>query len=199
MVARWNAVVAADDEVWHLGDFAVRQSAARMAELLEALAGTKHLIVGNNDGPATTALEGWASVQHYAEINIEGTWLILCHYPLRTWNRMSLAPSTCTATATAAWHLYPARSTSASISGTSARSPLLRSGRISRDAAGHEADARKNPGTCRGNDGSSEPGKRGSDTSHRRAGSATAPGPEPDPSTLPEVGRATVRITYRSG
>jgi calcineurin-like phosphoesterase family protein len=88
MVARWNAVVAADDEVWHLGDFAVRQPAARMAELLEALAGTKHLIIGNNDGPATTGLPGWASVQHYAELEDGGSRLVLCHYPLRSWHRM---------------------------------------------------------------------------------------------------------------
>jgi calcineurin-like phosphoesterase family protein len=88
MAARWNDVVSADDEVWHLGDFAVRQSAARIAELLDALAGTKHLIVGNNDGPATTGLPQWASVAHYAEIEADGTWLILCHYPLRTWNRI---------------------------------------------------------------------------------------------------------------
>ena len=87
-VARWNEVVGPDDQVWHLGDFAVRQSAERMARLLETLAGTKHLITGNNDGPATTGLSGWASVQHYAEFELEGTWLILCHYPLRTWNRM---------------------------------------------------------------------------------------------------------------
>jgi calcineurin-like phosphoesterase family protein len=88
MVAAWNAAVGADDEVWHLGDFAVRQPAARLGELLDALAGTKHLVVGNNDGPATAGLSGWASVQHYAELEHEGTWLILCHYPLRTWNRM---------------------------------------------------------------------------------------------------------------
>ena len=87
MVARWNQVVGPDDEVWHLGDFAVRQSAARMGELLDALPGTKHLIVGNNDGPATTGLTQWASVQHYAELEVDGTWLIMCHYPLRTWNR----------------------------------------------------------------------------------------------------------------
>ena len=62
MVARWNEVVGPDDQVWHLGDFAVRQPADRMARLLEALAGTKHLITGNNDGPATAALAGWASV-----------------------------------------------------------------------------------------------------------------------------------------
>jgi calcineurin-like phosphoesterase family protein len=88
MAARWNAAVAAGDEVWYLGDFAVRQSASRMSELLNALAGTKHLIVGNNDGPATTGLPGWASVQHYAELQVESTWLVLCHYPLRTWNRI---------------------------------------------------------------------------------------------------------------
>jgi calcineurin-like phosphoesterase family protein len=89
MVARWNAVVAADDEVWHLGDFAVRQPETRIGELLETLAGTKHLIVGNNDGAATTGRTGWASVQHYAELEAEGTCLVLCHYPLRSWHRMS--------------------------------------------------------------------------------------------------------------
>ena len=88
MVACWNEVVEPDDEVWHLGDFAVRQPAARMAWLLEALAGDKHLITGNNDGPATAARAGWASVQAYAELEVDGVWLILCHYPLRTWNRM---------------------------------------------------------------------------------------------------------------
>jgi calcineurin-like phosphoesterase family protein len=88
MVARWNEVVRPDEEVWHLGDFAMRQPVPRMAELLAALAGTKHLIAGNNDGPATTGLAGWASVRTYAELEVDGTWLILCHYPLRTWNRM---------------------------------------------------------------------------------------------------------------
>jgi calcineurin-like phosphoesterase family protein len=88
MVARWNEAVGPGDQVWHLGDFAVRQSAERMAGLLEALAGDKHLITGNNDGPATAALAGWASVQAYAELEVDGVWLILCHYPLRTWNRM---------------------------------------------------------------------------------------------------------------
>jgi calcineurin-like phosphoesterase family protein len=88
MVARWNEAVAPEDEVWHLGDFAVRQSPARMGELLDALRGAKHLIVGNNDGPVTAGLTRWASVQHYAELEVDGTWLILCHYPLRTWNRI---------------------------------------------------------------------------------------------------------------
>jgi calcineurin-like phosphoesterase family protein len=88
MLTRWNEVVGPQDEVWHLGDFAVRQSAERMGELLDGLRGAKHLIVGNNDGTATAGLGEWASVQHYAELEVDGAWLILCHYPLRTWNRI---------------------------------------------------------------------------------------------------------------
>lgn len=88
MVARWNEIVRPDDEVWHLGDFAVRQSAERIAELLAALSGTKHLIIGNNDGSATLEQPAWSSVRHYAEIEAEGTLLVLCHYPLRSWHRM---------------------------------------------------------------------------------------------------------------
>ena len=88
MIRRWNETVGADDVVWHLGDFAVRQPAARIAELLAALAGTKHLIRGNNDGPASAEQPGWASVRDYAELEEDGTRLVLCHYPLRSWHRM---------------------------------------------------------------------------------------------------------------
>ena len=88
LVARWNAVVGATDEVWHLGDFAVRQPAARVGGLLAGLAGTKHLIRGNNDGPATCGQPAWASVLDYAELEEDGVQLVLCHYPLRSWHRM---------------------------------------------------------------------------------------------------------------
>ncbi|WP_264049800.1 metallophosphoesterase family protein [Methylobacterium flocculans] len=86
LIAAWNAVVAPQDEVWHLGDFALGPSEVRVAEILAALPGTKHLIVGNNDGPGTLAAPGWASVGHYAEITVEARRLVLCHYAFRTWN-----------------------------------------------------------------------------------------------------------------
>ena len=60
----------------------------RIGELLGALNGVKHLIIGNNDGEATIREPAWASVQHYAELTVEGTALVLCHYPFRTWNKM---------------------------------------------------------------------------------------------------------------
>jgi calcineurin-like phosphoesterase family protein len=89
MVARWNEVVAAEDEVWHLGDFAIRQPAAAVGELIARLAGVKHLITGNNDPPATTEQGGWASVAPYAEITLDGILLVLCHYPFRSWRGMA--------------------------------------------------------------------------------------------------------------
>ncbi|MDK1491894.1 metallophosphoesterase family protein [Sinorhizobium sp. 7-81] len=87
LIANWNRVVSAEDEVWHLGDFAARR--AGFAEhLLSQLNGRKHLIIGNNDPRETTGAYGWSSIQHYAELTLDGHLLILCHYPLRTWNQM---------------------------------------------------------------------------------------------------------------
>lgn len=88
MVARWNETVGPEDEVWHLGDFAIRQPQATVAELLGLLHGRKRLLAGNNDPPATTQLDGWETVQPYAEITVEGVLLVLCHYPFRTWHDM---------------------------------------------------------------------------------------------------------------
>ena len=88
LIMRWNETVSPDDEIWHLGDFALHVRAERIDELLAALHGRKHLITGNNDGPATLAAKGWASVQSYAEIQVDGHALVLCHYAFRTWNRM---------------------------------------------------------------------------------------------------------------
>ncbi len=84
LVANWNAMVGKGDEVWHLGDVARR--AADVPALLARLHGTKHLLRGNNDPPATVAAEGWASARDYAEIEVDGTRLVLCHYPFRSWN-----------------------------------------------------------------------------------------------------------------
>ncbi|KQP34375.1 metallophosphoesterase [Methylobacterium sp. Leaf469] len=88
LIANWNAVVAPGDTVWHLGDVALRPAPGRISEILTSLKGTKHLIVGNNDGPETLHAPGWASVGHYAEIVVDERPLVLCHYAFRTWNGM---------------------------------------------------------------------------------------------------------------
>jgi calcineurin-like phosphoesterase family protein len=84
----WNEAVAPADTVWHLGDLAVRAGPERVEALLASLNGEKHLIAGNNDGPATRGCGLWASVRDYAEVEVDGRRLVLCHYPLRSWNGM---------------------------------------------------------------------------------------------------------------
>jgi len=86
MVARWNEAAGPDDDVWHLGDFAVgRKAVAGAGEVLARLNGRKHLVIGNNDPPAVAALPGWASAARYAELEVDGVGVVLCHYAFRTW------------------------------------------------------------------------------------------------------------------
>ena len=48
IIERWNEIVGPDDEVWHLGDFAIRQRPAVVAKIFARLHGRKHLVTGNN-------------------------------------------------------------------------------------------------------------------------------------------------------
>ncbi|KQS64121.1 hydrolase [Rhizobium sp. Leaf371] len=86
LIANWNAVVGEEDEVWHLGD--VISKRGDCVQMLAALHGRKHLIIGNNDPETTIQAKGWSSVQAYAEMRLDGHHLILCHYAFRTWNQM---------------------------------------------------------------------------------------------------------------
>ena len=53
LVEGGNETVGPDDVVWHLGDFAIRQRPAVVAEILARLHGHKHLLTGSNERPAT--------------------------------------------------------------------------------------------------------------------------------------------------
>ena len=84
LIRGWNEAVGAGDEVWHLGDFA--RKLADVPRLLEQLKGAKHLVRGNNDPAGIEHVSGWASVQDYRELELDGRRLVLCHYPFRSWN-----------------------------------------------------------------------------------------------------------------
>ena len=84
MIARWRERVAPTDDVWHLGDVAVRARPERMDAILDRLPGTIRLIAGNNDD-AVRDHPRWTEVLDYAEVELDGTRLVLCHYPLRSW------------------------------------------------------------------------------------------------------------------
>lgn len=98
LVDNWNAVVAPDDDVHVLGDFALRCHPARMAEIFNALKGRKHLTIGNHDNGATLSLKWASEPTPYRELQLElqecgpdGKPLlqriVLCHYAMRTWNQ----------------------------------------------------------------------------------------------------------------
>jgi calcineurin-like phosphoesterase family protein len=85
MIERWNATVAEEDDVWHLGDFC---STRRMlaTDYLRRLNGRKHLIRGNHDPESTYGASEWVFNRSFAELRCEKTNLTLCHYAMRVWN-----------------------------------------------------------------------------------------------------------------
>jgi len=85
MIANWNEKVSPDDDIYHLGDFSMGKESS--SKYLERLNGRKHLIWGNHDSKQTRELPQWASSQPYLEINIDKTFIVLCHYAMKVWNR----------------------------------------------------------------------------------------------------------------
>lgn len=89
MIQTWNEIVKPGDLVYHLGDFAItgysKKHKPKVESLLKKLNGNKILVKGNHDSPAVLEADGWSSIYKLHHININGQRIILCHYPLRTW------------------------------------------------------------------------------------------------------------------
>lgn len=79
--------VSFDDDLWILGDFAFGQAtdAQKFQNWFHQLPGRKHLIVGNHDDEAVAMLP-WTSISDLKEIKDGEQSLVLCHYPMITWN-----------------------------------------------------------------------------------------------------------------
>ena len=87
MIQTWNETVGPKDVVYHLGDFAFHKKKSEIAAIVSQLNGTIILIQGNHDNHETRRV-----IQPnfpMAELMDPDTGLpvVLCHYPLRTWNR----------------------------------------------------------------------------------------------------------------
>jgi calcineurin-like phosphoesterase family protein len=99
LVNNWNSVVANNDIVYFLGDFCFGNE-KRIAEFLKRLNGIIYIIFGNHDktlrkfalkdlNARKDLIERIKFLGDYAEINIEGQFIVLCHYGLLTWSRRS--------------------------------------------------------------------------------------------------------------
>jgi calcineurin-like phosphoesterase family protein len=95
MIANWNAVVAANDDMFIVGDFSFHKP-DKTEEILGRLKGRKHLIIGNHDNnwlrERNHKLFAWVKDLHTIKVTdpdvMGGNQLIvLCHYAFRVWNR----------------------------------------------------------------------------------------------------------------
>jgi calcineurin-like phosphoesterase family protein len=75
LVQNWNNVVAHDDTVYVLGDFAWKNPKPH----IEKLNGNITFIIGGHDKKLTG--------EKLLEVKIDEQWFILCHYPLYSWNK----------------------------------------------------------------------------------------------------------------
>lgn len=81
MIARWNARVAKDDDVFVLGDFGLAGT-KYLTDVFHALNGNKILIRGNHDGTVSKMRRiGFETVLEEAVVLIGGVRVQLIHYP----------------------------------------------------------------------------------------------------------------------
>lgn len=88
LINSWNARVSQSDHVFILGDIAFR-SECSVEDYLRKLKGKKYLIVGNHDNRWMQNLdlsEWFESVDYLLEMRDGKHRLVLCHYPMMTWN-----------------------------------------------------------------------------------------------------------------
>lgn len=90
IIERWNKLIEAHDDVFHLGDLSFG-SPKKTAEVLERLNGRIYLVRGNHDGskiiehPDVSKRFEW--VKDYHELRVSKKQLVvLCHFPFQVWN-----------------------------------------------------------------------------------------------------------------
>jgi calcineurin-like phosphoesterase family protein len=90
LITQWNKKVPRTGTVYHLGDFTFSEDHDYVASIISRLHGKIHLILGNHDKIIrfTPSLrEMFASVQDYKQIHVNKRAIMLCHYPLRSWDK----------------------------------------------------------------------------------------------------------------
>lgn len=86
LIRRWNSKVSADDEVWHLGDFAFGNQ-QRIPDIVAQLNGRIHFIFGNHDNRKVFKnFKCFETMQDVAEIKVGSDHVFLSHYAHRAWN-----------------------------------------------------------------------------------------------------------------
>lgn len=97
LINLWNSTIEKKDIVYIIGDFAFGNKPL-VERLLGKLHGQKHLIIGNHDGSSSKSPNYFESMSQIKDLNFKASVhpflkkdfdLVLCHYPLVSWNRKS--------------------------------------------------------------------------------------------------------------
>lgn len=82
-----NATCQPTDILYHLGDLYFGKSPEQLREILSEIKCRLHFIRGNHDhNNNVKVMREFGHVEDYLELKVNGTKLILCHYPLTFWN-----------------------------------------------------------------------------------------------------------------
>jgi calcineurin-like phosphoesterase family protein len=85
-----NRYVGRQDILWHLGDWSFGGK-DKIKEFRDQINCERvHLVLGNHDHHIAQQGAGllFESVQPYKELDLKGQQLVLCHYPIESWNSM---------------------------------------------------------------------------------------------------------------
>lgn len=80
LINNWNSCVKHEDTIYHLGDFAWRDHKS----ILSRLHGKIVFIKGNHDKELLKIIP---NIPDILEITVNKQHIVLCHYPMKTWNR----------------------------------------------------------------------------------------------------------------
>lgn len=83
IVKRWNDTVSSEDNVYVLGDFALKNSVG--LDIISNLKGRKFLVEGNHDRLSDELKMKFDWVRDIAVVNDNGVKVVLCHYPMAHW------------------------------------------------------------------------------------------------------------------
>jgi len=84
MILEWNEIVTQEDTVYILGDVAF-MSGSEAARIMNRLNGSKILVEGNHDRKTLLDVnfhKAFAEVHKYLELVYNGTFVVMCHYPI---------------------------------------------------------------------------------------------------------------------
>lgn len=97
LLQAWNDKVGQDDTVYHLGDVSFGGHDETL-DILNRLHGKIHLVLGNHDKLMKTEKirQRFESVQEYKTLKLDGSHIVLFHFPIESWDRRSYN----------SWHLH---------------------------------------------------------------------------------------------